>query len=288
MPELPEVETIRRGLLPHLIGQTISEVEVRKSKIVSPDISAFSRILEGNAFADLQRRGKLLIGRLEQGEYSVLIHLKMTGQLIWRDPSGEQVAGGHPWPEYNAELPNKYSHIIVSFANGARLFFNDLRQFGFWKLATPEEVAAARSRYGLEPLTEEFTLENFSHRLTSRKGILKSVLLNQEIFSGLGNIYVDEVCFYAQVRPERRIETLTPEEIGRLHAGCQTIIAHAIEQRGTTVESFTDASGQRGNYSDFLQVYKQEGKLCQRCGQAKIVKTKLAGRGTHYCPNCQY
>jgi formamidopyrimidine-DNA glycosylase len=289
MPELPEVETIRRGLNPKIVGQTITEVEVRLPKIVRGSSEDLQSALINQHFSAIDRRGKLLILWLEDKEHALLIHLKMTGQLIYRHGS-EQIAGGHPWPEFGGELPNKYSHVIFHFVDGGVLFFNDLRQFGYLQLVDKEDVAKIISQYGLEPGLSEFTPEAFLSKLEKRRGKLKAVLLDQKIFSGLGNIYVDESCFWAEVLPTRAVETLTHNERLRLHAAIVEVISKAIEHSGTTVHDFVDADGKRGNYSDLLMVYGRGGESCLRCGSTRggvISKTKFAGRGTHFCPMCQ-
>lgn len=286
MPELPEVETIRRGLAQHILGKEITHIEVRLPKMIKTDQTEFTRTLQGNAFHSIDRQGKLLIFHLEQhSELALLLHLKMTGQLIYRHGS-EQVAGGHPWPPYNDELPNKYSHIIFTFATGAHLYFNDQRQFGYLKLVEQEDVQKEKEKYGIEPHTDNFTRTAFRKLFTNRHTQLKSLLLNQSIISGIGNIYADEICFYAGIKPHRTVDTLTPLEINTLFDGCLTVIGTAIQHRGTTISDFTDANGQRGNYSDYLHVYGREGQSCHRCA-GTITKTKVAGRGTHWCPDCQ-
>ncbi len=286
MPELPEVETIRRGLADCIVGETISQVEIRLPKMVTSVAPDFVRELEGNSFHSIERQGKLLIFNLARSaDLSMLLHLKMTGQLIYRH-GDEQIAGGHPWPSYNEDLPNKYSHVIFTFDSGARLFFNDQRQFGYVKLVDQTAVKKEKSRYGIEPLTPAFTREAFFAVLANQRTALKAVLLNQQLISGIGNIYADEICFYAGVRPNRKVDSLTNLEKSLLFDACQVIIGTAIHHRGTTISDYADSSGRRGNYSDFLKVYGQAGQTCLRCG-GTIIKTKLAGRGTHWCESCQ-
>lgn len=285
MPELPEVETIRRGLVSKIINVPLKSVEIRLPKIVRGPASELQQLLEGNTFESIDRRGKLLIFWLGGAEQALLIHLKMTGQLIYRHQQ-EQIAGGHPWPAFEGELPNKYSHVIIEFADTARLFFNDLRQFGYLQLATRAEVEIITSQYGLEPGMSDFTQDNFLAVLNRKRGRLKAVLLDQKIFSGLGNIYVDESCYWAEILPTRTVESLTDSEKVRLYLAIVQVIEQAILHRGTTVHDFVDAEGNRGNYSDKLEVYGRAGQTCRRCG-ATIQKIKFAGRGTHFCPGCQ-
>lgn len=287
MPELPEVETIRRSLAPKIVGKEIREVEVRLPKIVRGSAETFTSAVQKNTIQEIDRRGKLLILWLATKQQAILIHLKMTGQLIYRHQS-DQVAGGHPFPAFDPsiELPNKYSHVIFRFADGAQLFFNDLRQFGFVHLVEKSEVQNITNTYGLEPGQPEFTESAFLQALSRKKGKLKAVLLDQKLFSGLGNIYVDESCFWAKILPTRTVESLSLQEKKSLYSAIVEVINKAIEHRGTTVHDYVDADGKRGNYSDFLMVYGRAGETCLRCG-GTVEKVKFAGRGTHFCPSCQ-
>lgn len=289
MPELPEVETIRRGLAQKIIGVPIANVRIRLPKIIRGSSAYFQDLLTSQHIHQIDRRGKLLILRLANQTHSVLIHLKMTGQLIYRSQT-EQVAGGHPWPDFTGELPNKYSHVIIEFANNSVLYFNDLRQFGYLQIVTEDEVNHVIAQYGLEPGLPEFTLSAFLQRLENKRGKLKAVLLDQKTFSGLGNIYVDESCFWAGILPTRTLESLSIIEKEKLYQAIVQVIDSAIEHRGTTVHDFLDSDGKRGNYADFLMVYGRAGKPCLRCGDTLggvIEKIKFAGRGTHFCPQCQ-
>ncbi|MFH2104905.1 MAG: bifunctional DNA-formamidopyrimidine glycosylase/DNA-(apurinic or apyrimidinic site) lyase [Parcubacteria group bacterium] len=285
MPELPEVETIRRDLQRKIVGKKITEVKVRKLKIVKGSQPAFRRALIGNSFAKISRRGKLLILELKKGEKYLLIHLKMTGQLIYQ-ARGQIIAGGHGWPQIG-KLPNKYSHIIFTFADRSQLFFNDLRQFGYMKLVGDEELSAILEKFGIEPLTKNFTWANFRHALAGKKTSLKAVLLNQKLIAGIGNIYVDEICFRAGVRPSRAVNKLSSAELRKIFNSCNIIIKQAIKYRGTTFNDYVDADGNKGNFISRLKVYQRAGEKCQRCRRGVIKKTRLAGRGTHYCPQCQ-
>lgn len=286
MPELPEVETIRRGLVSEIIDQEITQIEVRLSKMIKTSEEEFQKSIQGNFFSHIDRQGKLLIFHLKNTPHqAMLLHLKMTGQLIYRHEN-TQVAGGHPWPTYNGELPNKYSHVIFTFANGARLFFNDQRQFGYLKLVDQDFVMQEREKYGIEPLTQAFTRQAFFQLFEKRKTTVKALLLNQKIISGIGNIYTDEICFFARVNPNRVVNTLTPIEINTLYDATQTIIDTAIKHSGTTISDYVNTNGLRGNYSDYLYVYGRAGEPCQRCSGI-ITKDQVAGRGTHWCPECQ-
>lgn len=291
MPELPEVETIRQDLRKKILNKKIVQVLVRHKKSVSGSSTKFVHALVGKAVIEIDRRGKLMIFRLQKGEQAMLVHLKMTGQLIYRQVSRgaiELVAGGHKLLAADIEcLPNDHTRVVFSFADGSELFFNDLRLFGYVKLAAATEVAEALKQFGPEPLTKDFTWRYFSALFKKRKNTnLKALLLNQELIAGLGNIYADEVCWCAWVKPARRVGAITAAEQKKLFYCIPKILRQAIKHRGTTFRNFLDSSGRPGNYTDFLKVYDRPGEPCPRCGSA-IVKTKTAGRGTHLCPRCQ-
>ena len=280
MPELPEVETIRRGLSNKILNKKIVKVEITKDNLVRNKLEDFLSVVNNNQVSKIDRIGKLLILHLKDGY--LLIHLKMTGQLIyvWKN---ELVAGGHL--QEIEELPNKYSHIIFNFVDGSKLFFNDMRQFGYLQLVTNKEEIV--KKYGIEPLTKDFTLENFKKVFKNRKGILKALLLNQNLLAGIGNIYADEIRFRAKVRPSRKVNTLNKKEVEELYKACQYIIKKAVEKKGTTFSDYKDTSGKAGNFVQYLKVYGRKDKRCLRCKKADIKKITVAGRGTHFCPNCQ-
>jgi formamidopyrimidine-DNA glycosylase len=289
MPELPEVETVRRDL-EVLVGQTLKNLEIIAPKSASHPAAFFKAALLGRRVKEISRRGKLLAVSFVGGE-QLLIHLKMTGQLIYEAP-GQKIAGGHSERPGSYEeavsgpLPNRHTRAILEFSRG-RLFFNDLRRFGYLKLANKEELALIIAKnYGPEPLEKEFSVEYLSKSLKNRKKNIKAALLDQKIIAGLGNIYVDESLFAAGIRPSRLASSLKPREIGALHQAIRKIIKQAILFRGTTFSNYVDSRGQRGNFSRRLKVYGRSQEPCLVCGRP-LVKVKLAGRGTHYCPNCQ-
>jgi formamidopyrimidine-DNA glycosylase len=285
MPEMPEVETIRRGLLKRILNKRITRVQVRKPKIVRGKSASFSRQLQGQTFTAIDRRGKLLAFALADGNH-LLIHLKMTGQLIYQF-GRSLLAGGHPWPKIE-QLPNQYSHVILDFADTSRLFFNDQRQFGYMQIVPEEQKQLIWHTYGPEPLDPAFTAQEFHTALRKRSTTLKAALLNQQVVAGLGNIYVDEICFAAGVLPYRSIRTLTDDEIAALYRSCRMIIKKALKYRGTTFSDYVDDEGKQGGFTKLLKVYGREGERCRRCKIGVIEKVQAAGRGTHYCPNCQH
>ena len=285
MPELPEVETIRQGLTKQILKKSLVKIEVFKTNLVKSPLAVFHKTLHNNQFVAIERIGKLLIWHLKTGDLYLLIHLKMTGQLIYVVDQNI-IAGGHNLPKTN-NLPNKYSHIIVTFQDGSHLYFNDLRQFGYWQLVDQKSKDAIVKKFGIEPKTKNFTFNNFLEVLAKRSAPIKSVLLNQQLIAGIGNIYADEICFRAQILPTRKTNTLTRPEKKKLYQACEFIITKAIKHRGTTFSDYRDSKGEAGNFVKYLKVYGRKNLICLRCHQSKIKKIKASGRGTHYCPNCQ-
>lgn len=285
MPELPEVETIRCGLQAKIVNKKIVKIEVHKIKQIHGDIFEFRKKLIGNSFSKVDRVGKLLIFKLKKGDDYLLVHLKMTGQLIYKHQKNI-VAGGHNLP-ISQELPNKYSHIILYFSDKSILFYNDLRQFGYFKIVSHLVKEEIRKKYGLEPLTKDFTLANFLLAINKKNGILKSILLNQHIFSGIGNIYADEICFRAGLRPDRRVSTLDDNDKKKIFRACHYIMDKAVKFGGTTFSDYRTADGNGGAYIKYLKVYGRAKQLCLKCKKTEIKKYKIAGRGTHFCPTCQ-
>ncbi|HCW32312.1 MAG: formamidopyrimidine-DNA glycosylase, formamidopyrimidine-DNA glycosylase [Candidatus Peregrinibacteria bacterium GW2011_GWF2_39_17] len=284
MPELPEVETIKNDLSAEILHKKILFIELRLKKIVKNDPSFFKKVLIGAKFRALERCGKLMIFSLGNGQF-LLIHLKMTGQLIFRNKK-QVIAGGHSDTVFNFDLPNKYSHLVFVFEDKSKLFFNDLRQFGYARIVDKNQLEQIKQRFGMDPLDSRFTLKYFRNLLKKRTGNLKAFLLNQSIIAGLGNIYADEILFEAKILPMRKVTNLTIGEISLLHKSIRKIIMKAIKYRGTTFNTYVDSAGRRGDFLKFLRVYKKEKKLCQRCAHV-IKKIKVAGRGTRFCEYCQ-
>lgn len=305
MPELPEVETIRRDLAVRLTGQSFTSINILSPKTASHAAVFFANNLRGRKINKLERRGKLLIFNLSplkkeaaRGRTTgsrldyLLVHLKMTGQLVYLDKK-DKIAGGHSLKSgsfmgaVGGELPHKHTRAIFCFKNGSRLFFNDLRRFGYLKLATAEELERLlKNNYGPEPLTPGFSYSFLKAALKNKKIKIKALLLNQKLIAGLGNIYVDEALWAARVNPERIAGSLTEPEIKKLWQAINAIIKKAIAYRGTTFRNYVDSRGRQGNFSDFLAVYGRAGQKCRNC-RGLIAKKKVVGRGTHYCPNCQ-
>jgi len=299
MPELPEVETIKNDLKEKILKKKIKKVDLRLKKIVKSSARNFALDLEGNNFKDIKRRGKLLIfgvgtrQRLAPTNKYLLIHLRMTGQLIYQK-NKKIIAGGHSdggrdeaVPRLYNDLSNKHTHIIFYFSDQSQLFFNDLRRFGVVKIVNEKELEEVLNNFGVEPLENSFSLKVFQNIIKNKGGNIKAFLLNQKYIAGIGNIYADEILFEAKILPNRKVASLKIEEVKAIYQAIRKILKKAIKYRGTTFYSYTDARGQKGNFTKFLKVYKREGESCLRCRKGIIIKTKIAGRGTRYCSECQ-
>ncbi len=286
MPELPEVETVRLQLLHKIIGKRIKKVTVFHTKTTNFD-ETFTERLRGLTIEHIDRIGKLMILSFKrQSDLFLLIHLKMTGQFFYTE-GGTVTGGGHSLTASDTrELPGKHTRVAFLFTDGSALYFNDMRLFGYTKIATAADVASARSVYGEEPIHDTFDRLNFAKKLKRRKTSIKAALLDQSFIAGLGNIYVDETLFRAAVRPTRRADRVTAKEAAAIAEHSGAIMRHAISVGGTTFQHFVDTGGESGNYTDYLQVFGKQNTPCPVC-QTIIKKTRVAGRGTHYCPQCQ-
>lgn len=286
MPELPEVETVRRGLHSLLIGRTIAAEthDTAKGFPNAPmDVQSF---LIGAKITDVRRRAKVLMIDLST-DYTLVIHLKMTGQMVFR---GEQAFGaGHPNDSLIGTLPDSSTRVTLTFADGTHLYFNDQRKFG-WMLLLPTvqvQDMPFMQKVGPEPLPADFTAAQFARRFVRRgRTSIKAALLDQSVVAGVGNIYADESLWGARIHPQRLVNTITPGEFDDLYTDLRAVMNLAIEKGGSTDKNYVDAEGKRGSYMDFARVFRREGLPCPRCG-AEIIKFKHAGRGTHICPVCQ-
>lgn len=286
MPELPEVETVRRGLSQLIIRKQVTQATSDNFKSFPNAPAEVAAFLVGAHIVAVRRRAKVIVIDLDT-DYSLVVHLKMTGQLVYR---GEENWGaGHPNDSLIGDLPDKSTHAELQFSDGSKLFFNDQRKFGWMKLlATPlvEELPFFQ-KVGPEPLTNDFTVEVLTKRLARRqKSRIKAALLDQTTVAGLGNIYVDESLFLSRIHPETLVGELTPEQLGLLTANIKQVLQQSIDAGGSSSRNYVDADGKRGNYLDGAYVYGRAGMPCRICG-APIKKLKVAGRGTHICPVCQ-
>lgn len=268
MPELPEVETIARGLASAIVGKTIAGAEVRLPKVAIGNGVPFARAVVGERIAGVGRRGKFVVIRLESGR-SLVVHLRMTGRLIVRG------AGAQPYP---------YTNVSLAFSDGTGLCFADVRQFGRIRIVEAGEPWDAQ--VGIEPLAPEFTEERFGAILRGRTTAVKVLLLDQRRIAGIGNIYACEALWEAGIRPSRRAGTLTRAERGRLYRALRAVLSKAIELRGTSIDDYVDADGLRGGFQNALSVYGRANQPCLRCGRP-IIRTVLAQRGTWWCRRCQ-
>lgn len=277
---MPEVETIRKDLQLAVLGKGIRAVKIWTPRLVKNDVNEFINALEKNRFEKILRRGKLLLLETAYGDKTLLVHLRMTGQLICEMPGGLVVGSGD-------DLPNKHTHVSFYFADGSILHFNDIRTFGYFYLADEAGLNKALTKFGIEPLTPGFTHENFQAVIKESRGVLKSLLLNQQKIAGIGNIYADEICYRAKIRPDREVQSLQTADIKKLFNAAQAVMREAISKRGTSFSDYVDGKGNKGGYSKYLKVYNREGERCYRCGDDRVKKIRLAGRGTHFCENCQ-
>lgn len=286
MPELPEVETVRLQLRHKVVGKKIKSVEVFHDKTVNFDESIEEK-LSGKTIEDIDRIGKLMIFNFKnEADLFLLAHLKMTGQFFFVDKQGDVSGGGHSMTAADLDLPMKHTRVGFHFMDGSTLYFNDMRLFGYTKIANKKQVELARSKFGPEPITKTFDIEWFTKKLKARKTPVKAALLDQSFVAGLGNIYVDEALWRAKIRPTRRADKVTKAEAAELAKASGDVMNESIAVGGTTFQHFKDTGGENGNFTDYLKVFGQQGKPCSRCGET-IKKIRCAGRGTHYCPGCQ-
>lgn len=290
MPELPEVETIRRDLTQHIIGRPVKSVSIVDGTCVRQGRLDIRSGLIGRAFAAVDRKGKMLIFSLAKSDFSLLVHLRMTGQFIFRD-GASMIAGGHSlsgggeidW----AQLPGKHTRMWLEFSGQARLFFNDVRRFGEMFFVTEPDKEKILSRFGPDVFDGQFTLDIFTRAVARSSASIKSLLLNQTLLSGIGNIYADEICFAARIHPQTPARDLSVQQLQALYRSTVRVIRRSVELRGTTFRDYMDLSGRRGNFFDSLQVYGRGGRDCRRCRQAVVATIKVAGRTTAFCPFCQ-
>lgn len=277
MPELPEVETIRRGLSEFIVRKKLvgTEILCEKSFIGEPVTGVV---------CEIRRYGKALVIDLDNN-FSMMVHLRMTGQLIY--DGEERYAGGHPSENFVSELPNKQTRVILRFEGGT-LFFNDQRKFGFIKVMPTEKVEEDGFIKKLAKEPWEMEVDELYKKLQKHKGAcVKATILDQAVISGLGNIYADEALYAAGIHPERKCGEVKSEEADKLLMAAREVMERSIEAGGSTMETYVKADGTKGDYLElFAQVFGRQGKSCAKCG-GEIIKIRVAGRGTHICPRCQ-
>lgn len=270
MPELPEVETIRQQLAKKIKNKKIEKVEIRDSRMINIPPEEFKKIVQGTKIKDVRRRAKILIIDLDN-EYSIITHLKLTGNLL-----------------YNQEVDDK-TDVCFIFKGGDKLVYKDVRKLGYMKLfptSLAEDTIKAHN-FGPEVLEKDFTLEKFRKLLASKgKRKIKPLLMDQKFIAGIGNIYSQEACFRAKINPQRLVSSLSEKEIKLLYEKLREILVIALKKHGTSVDNYLDIYGQEGQFAPLLKVYGKKGKPCPRCG-TKIKVVKIAGRSTYFCPRCQ-
>jgi formamidopyrimidine-DNA glycosylase len=227
----------------------------------------------------------MIFSFVDDADVFILAHLKMTGQFFYVE-NDEVLGGGHSMTAADMDLPMKHTRVGFHFTDNTTLYFNDMRLFGYTKLATAEEVATAKAKFGQEPTNPKFDVDEFTAKLKRRRVPIKAALLDQSFVAGLGNIYVDEALWRAKVRPTRRSDKVTKKEASLLAKASGDVMNESIAVGGTTFQSFKDTEGEKGNFKEYLKVFGKQGTKCERCGGI-IMKIRVAGRGTHYCPDCQ-
>ncbi len=287
MPELPEVETVKIGLQRLLPKRVIKSVDYDWPKSFPNAPTDVQNFLIGASILEVKRRAKVLMIELST-EYTLIIHLKMTGQLVFRSGS-ERFGAGHPNDSLIGDLPDKSTRVTLIFADGSSLFFNDQRKFGWVRLLPTIEVMNLDffKKVGPEPLSVDFSWQVLRDRSLRRKNSnIKAVVLDQTILAGIGNIYADEALWGAKIHPTTLVRELTDAKFKLLYHEFVSVLELAIKKGGSTNKNYVNAEGKRGSYMDFARVFRRENLPCPRCGTT-IIKTKVAGRGTHTCPKCQ-
>ena len=289
MPELPEVEVIRSGLSELIAKKTIEKVNVLNDKSFQASTSSIDVFVNNSTILSVKRRAKILLIELSSG-YSLVIHLKMTGQLLFRDNQNKSknFAGGHPSDSFLSVLPDNHTRVELIFTDSTTLFFNDMRKFGWIKLLPTTELKEEKfiAKLGPEPLIGNPTPEYLKRISRHPKSLVKAALLNQEIVAGIGNIYADEALWGAMIHPKTRVENLSKKQLEDILNAAIEVMSFSINKGGSTDRNYLNAKGEKGSYLTFANVFRKEGKPCPRCGHV-IEKIRVAGRGTHICSNCQ-
>lgn len=268
MPELPEVETIRRDLSRDVKGKRIKDVEILNPKVIKePRPEEFKKRIRGATFVDFLRRAKVLAIKLSSGDYLV-VHLRMTGQLIYSSKRQEK------------------ARVIFVFSDGEYLNFNDQRLFAELRLVSDWLKMKFVQELGPEPLEKEFTAKKFKQMLEGKKTKIKPLLMEQAFIAGIGNLYAQEALFLSGILPGRPANEIKDKEVKKLHQAIQKVLRDAIQYRGSSVDNYVNGRGRGGEYHLRLKVYDREGEPCLKCG-TKIKKISLGGRGTCLCPKCQ-
>lgn len=295
MPELPEVETIRAGLQRLLPGRIIDSIDFDWEKSFPNNTMAVEEYALKAKVTQVTRQGKVLLIELST-HYTFIIHLKMTGQLVFVpaphsnvERQNSKFAGGHPNDSLIHVLPDKSTHVTITFTDGSKLFFNDQRKFGWVRLFPTAEIPNIDffKTLGPDALSKDFTGAILFERLQSRKNTsIKAALLDQTVVAGIGNIYADESLWAAKIHPATTVKVLSWKQVTELYKVIIFILQLSLKKGGSTDKNYVDAEGNKGSFLQFAQVFRREGQKCPRCGSI-IEKIRVAGRGTHICPTCQ-
>ncbi len=287
MPELPEVETVKRGLQRLIVGRKIVSVNHDNPKSFPNAAADVKNFLVNADVSEVRRRAKVLLIDLSTN-YTLVIHLKMTGQLVFVDDNS-RFGAGHPNDSLINNLPDKSTRVTFDFTDGSHLYFNDQRKFGWVRLLPTPEVPNIdfMKKVGPEPLEANFNAMEFISRFKRRpRTSIKAAILDQTVIAGVGNIYADESLWGAKIHPKRLVESITDQEFKDLYTEVRAVMNLSIEKGGSTNHNYVNAEGKKGSYMDFARVFRREGLPCPRCG-TEIIKIKVAGRGTHICPHDQ-
>jgi formamidopyrimidine-DNA glycosylase len=287
MPELPEVETVRAGLSRLIVGLQVASVDFDWPKSFPNAPADVEQFLVGATITNVERRAKVLLVELSS-KHSLVIHLKMTGQLVYRSKTID-FGAGHPSDSLVNPLPDKSTRVTLRFTDDSKLFFNDQRKFGWVRLMPTVEIPQLDffKKVGPEPLAADFTWQAMRERLLRRRNTnIKAALLDQSVVAGVGNIYADESLWGAKIHPATIVRDLADKDFKALHRALVDVLELSIAKGGSSNHTYVDAEGKKGSYMSFANVFRREGQPCNRCGTI-IEKSRVAGRGTHTCPHCQ-
>jgi formamidopyrimidine-DNA glycosylase len=288
MPELPEVEIVRQGLQQYVAGKVIKSIKSDWAKSLPVSNTDINQYIVGSTILSVDRRAKLLLINLSS-QHTLMVHLKMTGQLVFVSRS-EHFGAGHPNDSLIGQLPDKSTRVIVTFADGSHLYFNDQRKFGWIKLEQTEGIADRVEflrKLGPEPVGEQYNFADFRVALQRRaRTSIKAAILDQSVISGVGNIYADEALFAARIHPATKVADVSTIKLKRLFIALREVMLLSIRHGGSSDRNYVNAKGEKGSYLRFAKVFRREGQPCPECG-GQVVKIRVAGRGTHICPACQ-
>jgi len=285
MPELPEVEVVARGLREKILGKFIKNVDVKHPKVVGGEshVAGFVKSLNGASITKVERHGKLLFLKLST-KHTLVVHLKLTGQLIFIDKDGKGYKGGHTQKVYDTAPPHKHTHIIISFSDGSHLYFNDLRRFGWMKVVATNDLP----KVAPDPTLSDFDKSDFIKRVQKHPKIsVYKALLDQTVVSGMGNIYVNELLWRCKIYPLILVSKLPRKNIDAIANAIKPLLLEAIKYGGSSANTFVKIDGSKGTFTDHLDVYHREGKPCHRKDGGTVARVKVGGRSTFFCPMCQ-